>query len=70
MNYRINCTINTNSPFLTLLDQEIQFETLGVGIHSIAGALKNFFKNLSEPLIPVTLYDELYKCAGIVKVKC
>lgn len=49
------------------IDQEIQFKTLGVGIHSITGSLKNFFKNLSEPLIPVALYDELYKCAGMLK---
>ena len=36
----------------SFLDTNINLHELGVAVHAVTGALKNFFKLLPDPLIP------------------
>ena len=38
--------------YLYFLDNQINLQELGVTVHAVTGALKQFFKMLPEPLIP------------------
>lgn len=45
-------------------DQTIDFVVMDVAINAAAGALKAFFADLPEPLIPYSLHPELVEAAS------
>lgn len=40
-------------------NKELDIRSMDIGIHAVATALKGFFSDLSEPLVPIYLNQEL-----------
>ncbi|MEQ2195172.1 Rho GTPase-activating protein 5 [Xenoophorus captivus] len=45
-------------------DHSIDFEEMDVAVNAVAGALKAFFADLPDPLIPYALHPELVEAAS------
>lgn len=53
------------SPSLPLpVDHSIDFVAMDVAVNAVAGALKAFFADLPDPLIPYSLHPELVEAAS------
>ena len=48
----IHSTAKMLIPFTILSDNNINLHELGISVHAVTGALKNFFNLLPAPLIP------------------
>ncbi|KAJ0009210.1 hypothetical protein NQD34_016625 [Periophthalmus magnuspinnatus] len=66
--YRVSGNKTDQDNIQKLFDQDhsIDFVTLDVAINAAAGALKAFFADLPDPLIPYSLHPELVEAAKIV----
>ncbi|NXT17294.1 RHG05 protein, partial [Syrrhaptes paradoxus] len=47
-------------------DHNISLESMGVTVNAVAGALKAFFADLPDPLIPYSLHQELLEASSKV----
>lgn len=45
-------------------DHNISLESMGVTVNAVAGALKAFFADLPDPLIPYSLHQELLETSS------
>ncbi|NXS63765.1 RHG05 protein, partial [Brachypteracias leptosomus] len=45
-------------------DHKISLESMGVAVNAVAGALKAFFADLPDPLIPYSLHQELLETSS------
>ncbi|NXS91821.1 RHG05 protein, partial [Jacana jacana] len=50
-------------------DHNISLESMGVTVNAVAGALKAFFADLPDPLIPYSLHQELLE-TSIERTSC
>ncbi|KAJ0063206.1 hypothetical protein NL108_013376, partial [Boleophthalmus pectinirostris] len=66
--YRVSGNKTDQDNIQKLFDQDhsIDFVALDVAINAAAGALKAFFADLPDPLIPYSLHPELVEAAKIV----
>ncbi|KAL3841673.1 hypothetical protein ACJMK2_019787 [Sinanodonta woodiana] len=46
-------------------DSNVDISTLEIQVNAVATVLKAFFNDLSDPLVPVALYDELIEASGV-----
>ncbi|NXE28761.1 RHG05 protein, partial [Ardeotis kori] len=51
-------------------DHNISLESMGVTVNAVAGALKAFFADLPDPLIPYSLHQELLETSSKKEVQC
>ncbi|NWW41329.1 RHG05 protein, partial [Panurus biarmicus] len=47
-------------------DHNISLESMGVTVNAVAGALKAFFADLPDPLVPYSLHQELLETSSKV----
>ncbi|NWI44783.1 RHG05 protein, partial [Picathartes gymnocephalus] len=47
-------------------DHSINLESMGVTVNAVAGALKAFFADLPDPLVPYSLHQELLETSSKV----
>ena len=45
-------------------DPNVDISTLEIQVNAVATVLKGFFMDLTDPLIPQSLYEELIHAAG------
>ncbi|KAK5886979.1 hypothetical protein CesoFtcFv8_017956 [Champsocephalus esox] len=66
--YRVSGNKTDQDNIQKLFDQDhsIDFVVMDVAVHAAAGALKAFFADLPDPLIPYSLHPELVEAAKIV----
>lgn len=50
--------------FVPLSDHSIDLIVMDVAVNAVAGALKAFFADLPDPLIPYSLHPELVEAAS------
>lgn len=50
--------------FYILIDHNINLESMDVTVNAVAGALKAFFADLPDPLIPYSLHPELVEASS------
>lgn len=50
--------------FFLIVDHSIDFVAMDVAVNAAAGALKAFFADLPDPLIPYSLHPELVEAAS------
>ena len=62
----INQAVSLSLPLSLSLfvDHSIDFVVMDVAVHAAAGALKAFFADLPDPLIPYSLHPELVEAAS------
>ena len=51
--------------FIIVLDPDVDFYSLDIPVPAVATALKGFFSDLTEPLVPSHLSDQLIEAAGL-----
>ncbi|XP_064602991.1 rho GTPase-activating protein 35-like isoform X2 [Liolophura sinensis] len=51
-------------------DSNLDISSLDIQVNAVATALKGFFSDLIEPLIPPSLYEELFEAARIPQKSC
>ena len=56
--------LNIHIIYSFLADPETDIDELDIPVNAVATALKGFFSDLTEPLIPSYLYEELIEAAG------
>lgn len=60
--------------FILLSDHSVDLIVMDVAVNAVAGALKAFFADLPDPLIPYSLHPELVEAASkyrfIQVIKC
>lgn len=52
------------SVYFCFTDHNISLESMGVTVNAVAGALKAFFADLPDPLIPYSLHQELLETSS------
>lgn len=55
---------NKSTSFFLIVDHSIDFVQMDVAVNAAAGALKAFFADLPDPLIPYSLHPELVEAAS------
>ena len=45
-------------------DPDLDIRILDIQVNAVATALKQFFNDLPDPVVPSNLYDELFEAAG------
>lgn len=55
---------NKETFFFLIVDHSIDFVAMDVAVNAAAGALKAFFADLPDPLIPYSLHPELVEAAS------
>lgn len=56
--------ISLKKVFYILIDHNINLESMDVTVNAVAGALKAFFADLPDPLIPYSLHPELVEASS------
>ena len=56
--------------YMCISDVEYDMRSAGVSVSSASTALKQFFSELREPVVPVCLYDELKDAVSEFTTSC
>lgn len=61
---RFQISVNPQADIFHISETNLNFQELGVSVHSITGALKQFFTLLPDPLVPVEFYQQILNSMG------
>lgn len=57
-------TVTLIDCYYCLTDHNVSLESMDVTVNAVAGALKAFFADLPDPLIPYSLHPELVEASS------